>query len=300
MKTLTTQTAEITASAVSKAQTTDSNLTATNRGVAQFAGAAAPHFSKKSAGLPSGSSGSQPGAWKIVRRGRQCSACARTFENGSLVFSTLGIVEFEVLSGVSSGSVSSSDDDGPSFLRLDRCGVCYQKRTRGSEDITWRTLHEEAPKKPRLDLISLTEVFKQLLASKEQRFHELKFLVSLLMLRHRRLKVVRTCTEEDRDYLIMSFPRSKETFRIEVAELPKEKLESLRVQLMAIFDGNELLAMEAAAVAGPAPAAASPLIESAPIETQIDGPINNGIVNAQLEAAMSSSDVVPFETASSG
>lgn len=218
---------------------------------------AAAHAPAHAATSGKSAGAAQAGVWKITRRAHQCNPCGRIFENGSLVFSTLSFVD-------------SPDSETPIFERLDRCGLCHQRRERRAQEIVWRTQHEDAPKKPKLDLVSLTEVFRQLLAVTDPRLSPLRFLVSLLLLRHRRVKVVRTLTENDRDFLIMAFPRSKEQFAIEVADLPKEKLEELRAQLTAVFEGGELLPSESAAGPGPLPAAEAGVVST---EEAVPGPL---------------------------
>lgn len=286
--------------------TSDPTLTPASRGVA------APKVIVS--GVSTQTASNAQGGWKISRRAPVCGACQRMFDNGSLVFSTLSIFDAKEMEapvvaepvvaqapppteplakdGATKEAVSKekgrpkekgqtgekdNDNDGIAFVRIDRCGVCHQKRERGRSEIVWRTQHEEAPKKPKLDLVSLTEVFRQLVATENEQLRELLFLVSLLLLRHRRLKVVRTFTEGERDYLVMAFPRSKENFNIEVSELPKERLEALRAQLTAVFEGGELLPAESAAGPGPEPAAeaqvvldsASPSDVTIPVEAVI-------------------------------
>ncbi|MFN0207235.1 MAG: hypothetical protein ACKVS6_13100 [Planctomycetota bacterium] len=174
--------------------------------------------------------GEQKIGWKISRRGLSCSACERPFLNGNLVFSCLVFAE-----------AIDADQEIPIFSRVDRCGVCHQKREKKTHEIIWRSQYEESPKKAKLDLISLSEVFRQLVASNDERFRDLKFLVALLLLRHRRLRVARTYTENDRDFISVVFGRTKETAEVEASDLSKEQMEGLRSQLMAVFEGGELL-----------------------------------------------------------
>lgn len=201
--------------------------------------------------------------WKITKRGRACGACARQFADGNLVFSTL---TFEDVPG----------QEVPALHRADRCGVCHQRRDRREAEIVWRTQHEEAPKKRKLDLLSLSEVLKQLLAAVDPRFSELRFLVALLLLRHRRLRVVRTRSQDDRDFLVMCFGRSRDTFDVEVVDLAKERMEALRAELTAIFEGGELFAIappeSQAAPDGDHPPAWSVAPEG--VATETGGPID--------------------------
>jgi hypothetical protein len=185
---------------------------------------------------PHDAAGFRPGqlnaaaAWKIGRKGAECADCHRLFQNGNLVFSSLSID-------------GATHTEQPVFLRVDRCGVCYQKNGKQSSGgILWRTQHEESPRKPKLDLVSLGEVFRQLAASNDARLRDLKFLVALLLLRHRRLRVVRTYTQHDRDFISVAFGRSRDTIELEASDLTKEQMDGLRSQLLAIFAGGDLAA----------------------------------------------------------
>jgi hypothetical protein len=166
-------------------------------------------------GDPSGAA-----AWKIARRGAGCAACARAFEEGNLVFSSLRI-----------------DGESATVSRLDRCGVCHQKRQRDAAEIIWRTQFHAEPKKAKLDLNALAEIFRQLAPKRDPRWRDFVYLVTLLLLRHRKLRVSRTRTEESKDYLIVVFGKQKQQFDVEVADLTAERMEALRAQMLALFEG---------------------------------------------------------------
>jgi len=166
--------------------------------------------------------------WRIGRRRALCATCERPHEEGSRVYSVLRIDE-----------AAASEPGG--IRRLDHCGGCNRRREKSPAEIVWRTEFHAEPKKAKLDLASLSEVFRQLAESADARVRDLRYLVTLLLLRHRKLRVARTRSGENQDFLVVSFGRAKQTFDIEVSELPAERLEALRAQLLAVFDGGGAL-----------------------------------------------------------
>jgi hypothetical protein len=190
-----------------------------------------------------------PGAavWKIGRRAAACGACARAFEEGGLVFSSIFL---EDVPGA----------EAPAVRRVDRCGLCHPRRERQEHEFHWRTRFHSEPRKPRLDLVALAEVFRQLVARQDPRFVDFHYLVTLMMLRHRKLRVVKTRTEGTRDYLCVAFPRTKNTLDVEVVDLNPERMEILRRQLLALFEGGDLtnLALDGAAAAEAPPEVETP------------------------------------------
>jgi hypothetical protein len=194
----------------------------------------------------SGAAASAPGGavWKIGRRAGACGACARAFEEGGLVYSSIFL---EDVPGA----------EAPAVRRVDRCGLCHPRRERQDHEFHWRTRFHAEPRKPRLDLVALAEVFRQLVARQDPRFVDFLYLVTLMMLRHRKLRVVKTRTDETRDYLCVAFPRTKNTLDVEVVDLNPERMEVLRRQLLALFEGGGLtnLALDGAEPAAEVPPA---------------------------------------------
>jgi hypothetical protein len=174
-------------------------------------------------------------AWKVSRRGASCAVCARPFEEGNYVFSAL-VVEEPLEAGAAP------------IRRIDRCDVCHRKRERAPLEILWRTEFHAEAKKAKIDLAALIEVFRQLAASADPRFTDLRYLVTLLLLRHRKIRVVRTRSGETQDYLLVSFGRTKQVYEVAVSDLSAERLEGLRGQLVTIFAGGDVLAAEARAI----------------------------------------------------
>src|SRR5262245_44111524 len=64
--------------------------------------------------------------WKVGRRATACGACARAFDEGSLVFSAIFLEEL-------------AGSEVPAVRRVDRCGLCHPKRERQALEIHWRT-----------------------------------------------------------------------------------------------------------------------------------------------------------------
>ncbi|HKE00036.1 MAG TPA: hypothetical protein VKE69_03440 [Planctomycetota bacterium] len=160
--------------------------------------------------------------WKIGRRSPGCAGCSRAFDDGERVFSSIAIGEARI-------------------DRLDRCASCHRARERAPEEVHWRTRHHASRKRARVDVAGLVEVFRALLPSGEtadEKTRDLRYLVALLLLRHRKLRLVATRTRGERDYLVVAFSRSKEEHDVLVSDLPKERADALREELLALFEGR--------------------------------------------------------------
>jgi hypothetical protein len=157
-------------------------------------------------------------AWKIGRRAPGCSACGSPFEDGAAVFSAL-VLE-------------------PAIARVDRCGGCHRGRERSDAEILWRTRHRASPRRARVDLAALVEIFRGLLGREDEKAGDLRYLVALLLLRHRKLRLVATRSRGGRDVLVVAFARQRAEHAVHVSELPAEALDRLRGELLALLEGS--------------------------------------------------------------
>lgn len=166
--------------------------------------------------------------WKIQRRQGACAACERAFEDGERHVSTLCFGE-------------------DSFSREDLCRECWKGRGSASregaavEDLFW-WFTRHSPEKKRtvaLDLDSLEKLFLQLEGRAERPVRELRYLLCLLLMRKRRLKVERIERGADGESFLVKRPRRDPRYRVFVFDFDEARMAELRDQLQAIFDGAE-------------------------------------------------------------
>ncbi|MCZ6598025.1 MAG: hypothetical protein O7B99_10325 [Planctomycetota bacterium] len=164
--------------------------------------------------------------WKLGRKRPACTRCERDFDEGEPFFSSLLIT-------------------GDEISREDACTTCFE---RASEDtagapeqlIFWRTHHRTGKKALAVDFEALEGFFLALEGRAEERLRELRYLLTLLLMRKKRLKLVRTARRKDGEIMLMRRPRRTEELAVYVFDLTPERAERLRGDLRRIFEGAEL------------------------------------------------------------
>jgi hypothetical protein len=162
--------------------------------------------------------------WKIHRRDERCARCERVFGEGEHHFSAL-------LFG----------PDG--FAREDRCAACFEDVRDGAEALVyWRTEHRARERRGlAIDFDSIERLFLALVARvapAEARLAELQYLLSLLLLRKKRLKLVRVVRSEAGERLVVRPARRTEELEVPVFDLTPARAEELRRDLERVFDGE--------------------------------------------------------------
>lgn len=170
--------------------------------------------------------------WKIERRGGGCADCERGFEDGERHVSALRVLEGEL-------------------SRSDVCDACWRKNTAPDAEagalFWWRTRHFADKKRTvQLDLGALEELFVELEGREEERLRELRYVLCLLLMRKRRVKVERIERGAEGESFIVKRPRRDARFKVFVFDFTAERMAELRTQLQAIFDGAESVVGETA------------------------------------------------------
>jgi hypothetical protein len=158
--------------------------------------------------------------WKIHRREERCACCEAPFREGEHHFSIL-------LFGAAG------------FEREDRCPICFAGGEASGELVFWRTEHR--PRERRglaLDFDSIERLFLALAGRGEECLAELGYLLALLLLRKKRLKLVRVVRLEAGERLVVRQPRRTEELQVPVFDLSPERAEELRRDLERVFDGE--------------------------------------------------------------
>lgn len=160
--------------------------------------------------------------WKTPKKEAGCGGCARPFEDGEAHFSILLL--------------------GPESLsREDRCRACFEGGDSLHEDLVfWRTRRRIAAKRGlAVDFDSVERLFLALEGREEERLAELRFLLSLLLMRKKRLKLVRLkrLEGEGGEWMVLRRPRREESLLVRVFDLAPERAQALRDELERIFEG---------------------------------------------------------------
>jgi len=159
--------------------------------------------------------------WRIHRREQRCARCDRAFEQGEAFFSLLFL-------------------QGELLRREDHCPACFvvPEGQAGKELLFWRTRHSpDRAARFAVDFESIEELFLALEGRSEERLAELRYLLALLLLRKKRLKLVGVRRHASGETLCLRRPRRAEEFEVQVFELDGERAQALKAELARIFEG---------------------------------------------------------------
>jgi hypothetical protein len=157
--------------------------------------------------------------WKFARRRDRCNACEVVFEEGARHVSTLSLA-------------------GEDLSREDFCLACWEGKPRTEETFFWYTRTCGDRRGLRLDLPMLEQLFHRLDGRAEPGMADLRYVLCLLLMRKKRLKLVRI-TRDPAEMMLVRRPRRDESLKVLVRELAAERIEELRRELAEIFDGAE-------------------------------------------------------------
>jgi len=158
--------------------------------------------------------------WKIRRRHGECSRCEANFEESARFASLLRLDE---------------DED---LLREDLCVSCWQGSDQDTFLFWWFTRYHESRKQTvQLDLASLETLFMQLEGREEEKLRELRYLLCLLLMRKRKVKLIKVQRGKDGERLILRRPRRTEELTVWVYDFTPDRIEELRARLQEVLDG---------------------------------------------------------------
>lgn len=158
--------------------------------------------------------------WKIRRRLGECTECETSFEDGARHASVLRF------------------DEEKNLVRQDVCGECWDGGE-GEDVVFWwfTTYHVSARKTVAMDLASLERLFMELGGREEEKLRELRYLLCLLLMRKRRLKLQKVKRTQDGEQLLLRRPRHQEELSVWVYDFTPDRMEELRSSLQELMDG---------------------------------------------------------------
>jgi len=178
--------------------------------------------------------------WQIGRRVASCCTCETEFKDGDKLYSLLRVGE-------------------EGLERADLCLACHDDDTLADALFWWRTHFQvEEQRGMKLDLESIEALFMAL-GPKEaseaetekpessetagsQRLLELRYLLCLILLRKRRLKVTKVARKYkgvEGEFFLVKRPRRTEEIAVLVFDFDADKIGALRDDLQRIFEGAD-------------------------------------------------------------
>lgn len=159
--------------------------------------------------------------WKFTKRQPACRHCQRTFEDTEPHISALAV-------------------RGEEVAREDVCLACWKTQLSRGDLFWWRTRHEEGKKRGiALNLEALEALFTRLEGQASGALAELRYVLCLVLMRKRKLKIERVERDAEGEALIVSRPRRTELYRVAVFDFSPEKVDELRTRLQEVFEGAE-------------------------------------------------------------
>jgi hypothetical protein len=142
------------------------------------------------------------------------------------------------------------------------CEACWTTREWPDTIYFWFTRHAADRRRLRLDLATLEDLFLRLEGRTERALLEMRYVLCLLLMRKRRLKLERVVRGEAAgiagEALIVRRPRRDEALQVAVFDFSPERAEELRTELSRVLDG--LVAELAEPVGSTAAPAAEPAV----------------------------------------
>ncbi len=159
--------------------------------------------------------------WKFERRHGTCSGCEREFADGERHFSALVL-------------------RGETLAREDGCVGCWNSDSSAERLFWWRTRHSlDKRRGVQLNLEALEQLFLHLEGKEETKLRELRYVLCLILLRKRRLKVRQILRDAEGESFIVQRPKQQEALRVFVFDFSAERIDALRHELQQIFDGGD-------------------------------------------------------------
>jgi hypothetical protein len=182
--------------------------------------------------------------WRIHRREPSCARCERAFAEGDRIFSMLYL-------------------EGERLRREDHCEACFEEPAEPEGELLfWRTRHSlDRRARFAVDFEAIEELFLALEGVREPARRELRYLLALLLLRKKRLKLVGVRRQPSGETLCVRRPRRQEEFEVLVFELDSARVSSLQAELARVFEGVGIEALSAPLPEPPA-AARAPVAEA--------------------------------------
>ncbi len=149
-----------------------------------------------------------------------CGACAAPFAESEDLFSLL---RFE----------------GAELRRDDLCRTCFDARDPAAEVFWWRTRAQRRAAALRVDFDVLLQAMARLAEDARPERRDLAFLLALLLVRHRRLRLLRVEKRRDREMLILRKVRTTREFPVETRDLSEEQRQRLSASLADLLDPTQ-------------------------------------------------------------
>ncbi len=159
-------------------------------------------------------------AWRLQRCQEVCTRCAAPFAAEEDLFSLL---RFEL----------------SELRREDLCRSCFDARIENDEVIWWRTRARRRAAALRVDFDLLLHAMARLAEDAREDGRDLAFLLALLLVRYRKLRLVRVEKRRGREVMVMRKVRTTREFPVETRDLSEDRRQALSATLAGLLDPTQ-------------------------------------------------------------
>jgi hypothetical protein len=158
--------------------------------------------------------------WKISKGGEACSKCEKPLAHGDTYYSTITL-------------------DAQLISRIDFCEECFGLEQDHPSEVFWRTKKLiTGPVKKSVNFEVLRELFMSILEVKEKAFKEVAYLLALVLIRKRYLKLKDFISQDGTDYMTVRQKKDLPLIKVEVPLLKEEDIALLRGKLSDLLDAD--------------------------------------------------------------
>ena len=158
--------------------------------------------------------------WTYPKRDPACADCGRSFQEGEEVYSLLRFQEEQL-------------------QRVDACRACFDQRDSSTDVVYWRTVHREKKGAMRVDFDVLLAAMESLSQDRRDERRDLCYLLALLLVRHRKLRLERVEMRGSQEFLVLRKVRSQNRFVVESRELEATRRKALTAVLAQLLDPTQ-------------------------------------------------------------
>lgn len=185
--------------------------------------------------------------WKINRRHGVCAGCERTFDDGERIVNSLSVQPEGLDRQEHCVQWWEGRQEGCATKECSTaCGERAQSLEGGTGESPTRDLFwwygrhlVDRKRTVQLDLGALERLFLELEGREEQGLRELRYLLCLLLMRKRRLKVEKLMRDGSEEAFLVRRPRHEGRYKVYVYDFDADRMAEMRTELQAIFDGAE-------------------------------------------------------------
>jgi hypothetical protein len=158
--------------------------------------------------------------WNIKKGADACSRCESVLQNDEIYFSVLEAGQEEI-------------------QRIDYCKACFEGQPIEENSVFWRTKKSGVePAKKAVNFEVLREVFLKMLEVEDRAFKEMSYLIALVLIRKRYLKLKDFVSENGRDFMAVRQRKGEPLIKVDVPLISEEDILRLRDRLSSLLDAD--------------------------------------------------------------